>query len=598
MVNPHEDKSKMPTRYVVRIDPAANDGSGLIVTIPSTGNDYSSPSSLFRAAAAAASGIGLGQDDGTTTATDQTTSDSKKSAGTFVHDKIEEAISETKDMTKGKSHPEGKILCRDMEAEAVSTSTTAQSSCKTLRREDFNSALEYLEAKYVKSIVNEDDTTGNSSEQAAAAIKSLENEVKISDSNDQMKNMSGEAHLLEKRARVQNTESDDKTKNNLCKDSEGESDDASFGSGEKIVEGVGNSAEAKKELPVESVVKKLTIAAPGAASNEAGLLSAEESSPSEPKNVAESALPSFEHLPQPPQGQNQNNKGTSNGLMPHRYIQGYGHWPQRPPPRWPFPPHPFGMMYPPYPYPSPYFGMPPIVPQAPLSSPPNQGKNNTTQPPDAGKNKVEKEAKPKVKGADAVDNVVNSSSSSEANSPVIPALPALPPIDMKALQQDSLVEKAKMLVQQEILAEKGGKKKQTVVQVPFVALPPLSAFPPLPPVQDITQLQLLPTASAVDQSTPGSCKKMKGNSDSAHLFVVTAKNALVEANPIPPVQDMTQLSVLPTASAVDQSFSSSRKKLKVNSDSARLSAVTAKMVQVENLPLLGLPPLSPVQDTT
>ena len=284
MVNPHEDKSKMPTRYVVRIDPAANDGSGLIVTIPSTGNDYSSPSSLFRAAAAAASGIGLGQDDGTTTATDQTTSDSKKSAGTFVHDKIEEAISETKDMTKGKSHPEGKILCRDMEAEVVSTSTTAQSSCKTLRREDFNSALEYLEAKYVKSIVNEDDTTGNSSEQAAAAIKSLENEVKISDSNDQMKNMSGEAHLLEKRARVQNTESDDKTKNNLCKDSEGESDDASFGSGEKIVEGVGNSAEAKKELPVESVVKKLTIAAPGAASNEAGLLSAEESSPSEPKN--------------------------------------------------------------------------------------------------------------------------------------------------------------------------------------------------------------------------------------------------------------------------------------------------------------------------
>jgi len=172
-----------------------------------------------------------------------------------------------------------------------------------------------------------------------AAVKSIENEVKISDSNDQMKNMSGEAHLLEKRARVQNTESDDKTKNNLCKDSEGESDDASFGSGEKIVEGVGNSAEAKKKLPVESVIKlandksatsdtlDTTIAATGAASNGAGLLSTEESSSSEPKNVEESVLPSFEHLPhlpQPPQGRNQNNKGTSNGLRPHQYIQGYG----------------------------------------------------------------------------------------------------------------------------------------------------------------------------------------------------------------------------------------------------------------------------------
>eukprot|EP00985_Skeletonema_marinoi_P016396 scaffold8804_cov80-Skeletonema_marinoi.AAC.4 len=190
----------MPTRSVVRIVPPANGGG---VTAPSAGNDPS-PSSV---STAAADGIGSGEDNDAATAI---ISSASKSASTIADGKNEIDASDTTDKAEskveGNTNQEGKAC--DVEAEVVSISTTAGGQSKTLRREDFNSALEYLEAKYVKSIVIEDDAAaavaGSGSEQAA--VKSRKNEVKISDSGDQMEDKSGKACQLENRANGQNAQ--------------------------------------------------------------------------------------------------------------------------------------------------------------------------------------------------------------------------------------------------------------------------------------------------------------------------------------------------------------------------------------------------------
>jgi len=434
----------MPTRSVVRIVPPANGGG---VTAPSASNDPS-PSSV---STAAADGIGSGEDNDAATAI---ISSASKSASTIADGKNETDASDTTDKAEskveGNTNQEGKAC--DVEAEVVSISTTAGGQSKTLRREDFNSALEYLEAKYVKSIVIEDDAAaaavaGSGSEQAA--VKSRKNEVKISDSDDHMEDKSGKACQLENRANGQNAQSDNKAEKLHKISSAGESDDASFGLGEKIVEG-GNAAEAKK-LPVESVVKlpgdksaaTTTLAADpaaaGAASKKAVASQAEKSSSAgsvPPKGFEH--LPHMPHLQQPPQQQIQNTMATTNAPTPHQYHQGYAPWPQCPP-GWPFPPNPFGMMYPSYPPPYGFgYGMPPFVPQAQLQ--PMHGQHNASKPPDAGKNEAEEKAKSKV--TDEVDDTAKSPSN-ETSSTEYPPPPALPPIDATALGEDLLVEKAK-----------------------------------------------------------------------------------------------------------------------------------------------------------
>ena len=80
-------------------------------------------------------------------------------------------------------------------------------------------------------------------------------------------------------------------------------------------------------------------------------------------------------------------------------------------------------------------------------------------------------------------------------------------------------------------------------------------------------------ASAVDQSTPGSCKKVKANSDSTPLSGIDSlvaksadeKKAQVEVIPLPAAK--VQVPVLPSASdvAVDQSSPSSNKKRSLDS---------------------------------
>jgi len=148
-------------------------------------------------------------------------------------------------------------------------------------------------------------------------------------------------------------------------------------------------------------------------------------------------LPHMPHLQQPPQQQIQNTTAT-NAPTPHQYPQGYAPWPQCPP-GWPFPPNPFGMMYPSYPPPYGFgYGMPPFVPQPQLQ--PMHGQHNASKPPDAGKNEAEEKAKSKV--TDEVDDTAKSPSN-ETSSTEYPPPPALPPIDATALGEDLLVEKAK-----------------------------------------------------------------------------------------------------------------------------------------------------------
>eukprot|EP00984_Skeletonema_dohrnii_P006803 scaffold2425_cov76-Skeletonema_dohrnii-CCMP3373.AAC.19 len=431
----------MPTRSVVRIVPPA-DGGG--VTAPSAGNDPS-PSSV---GTAAADGISSGV-DGYDAAT-AITSSASKSASTIADGKKETAASDTTDRAEsqvegGNTTQEG-TAC-NVEAEVVSISTTAGGQSKTLRREDFNSALEYLEAKYVKSIVIEDDAAaaaGSGNEQAA--VKSRKNEVKISDSDDHnTEDKSGKACQLEKRAIGQNAQSYNKAEKLRNISSAGESDDASFGLGEKKVEG-GNAAEAKKS-PVESVAKLtgdksaantlVPTAAADATSKKTGVSAAESSAGSVPPKGFEH-LPHMPHLQQPPQQQIQNTMATANTPTPNQYPQGYAPWPQCPP-GWPFPPNPFGMMYPPYPTPYGFgYGMPPFVPQPQLQ--PMHGQHNASKPPDAGTN--EAEGKPKSEVADEVDDNAKSTSN-ETSSTEFPPPPVLPPIDATTLGENLLAEKAK-----------------------------------------------------------------------------------------------------------------------------------------------------------
>eukprot|EP00985_Skeletonema_marinoi_P013179 scaffold6500_cov100-Skeletonema_marinoi.AAC.1 len=397
------------------------------------------------------------------------------------------------------------------------------------------------------------------------------------------------------------------------------------------------------------------------------------------------------HLQQPPQQQIQNTMATTNAPTPHQYPQGYAPWPQCPP-GWPFPPNPFGMMYPPYPPPYGFgYGMPPFVPQPQLQ--PMHGQHNASKPPDAGKNEGEEKAKSKV--TDEVDDTAKSPSN-ETSSTEYPPPPALPPIDATALgypQQppyqpfgfgfgvshfvpqaqypmqgekdvsqppdtgnsevevenkaksevtdkvddtakstsgetkeseslslptlppirtildrnndkpalldtDALVEKAKMLVEQEMLAEEMAAKKKRGEVCTLPALPPSvskTQVPLLPAAvgqssSSCTILELLRSrtklgANTVDQSSSSSSSSKKLKVDPAKLAAFTAKNPQVEDLPLHALPS-------PSASAVDQSSvsSSSSKKLKV--DSARLAAFEAKNAQVEDLPLRAHPSAS------
>lgn len=643
----------MPTRNVVRID---GNGAGISATPSSAGSDSTPSLSLSTAAATTSATGGIGSGEGDVVATGQIISATKS-------DKNEVANDSTKnDAAESQVEEDNTTVCH-VTAELVSPSTTGgeSSSTKTPRREDFNSALEYLEAKYVKSIVIEDEVTGGGNGQESAVTSTtIEVKTKVFDSDNQMqmedKSKSRKADLLAERAHGQQSMNDNKSKETCRISLAGGLDGASFESGEKIVERVGNAAETKKKLPVESVVKQssdeaatCTLVPPFAADDTAAngktaVSATDESSATESKNNDGSepskGAENSQHRLQPPQQQNQNNEVATNGpMMPHQYPQGYGTWPQYPSQSWPFTPPPFGMMYPPYP--PPFWGMPPtFVPHIQAQLQPVQGEDNATQTPDARKNEDKRETKKMVK-----DEVVNTakSSSSETNSTEIPPLPPLPQLDMTtlvptnlalethqdtldketkmALDEDSLVERAKLLVKKEMLAEekayKKGKELERVLRPP--ALPPVhqqlrnnfysrGEFQ----VAFASHVPQLPSASAVDQSfsSSSSGKEMKVNSDSASLSTTAPKFATAgipvpALPPFPPFASTVQVPVLPSISALEQSAEWSSKKLKTNFDSARfmsparLSTFVGKNPLIEGLPGLRLrpPALPPVGDT-
>lgn len=344
-------------------------------------------------------------------------------------------------------------------------STTGGRQFKSPRREDFTSVLEYLEAKYVKSFMIEVDAAGGGSVQAAA--KSQKNKVKMSESSDPTEDKSiMEVYRLEKKKKGQKVKKVKKSKEPPQISSAGESVGASFRLEKKKVKGA-NATKAKK-LPVPSSKVKLpsaksatspnppvpAAAIAAAASKKTDDSMAKQSSVSEPTTaITLIDATDVEHLPKPPQQQNQNTTATTNGPMSQQNHQGHAPWPQCPPPGYypmmpfPFPQPPFGM------YPPPFgFGMyPPFVPQAQLLQP-MQGQYNVTQPPpgyvsrppqaqahapDAGKDELEKETKSEVTGK--CDDRAKSTSDTSSTELLQLPLPALPPIDVAALGEAPLV---------------------------------------------------------------------------------------------------------------------------------------------------------------
>ena len=468
----------MPTRNIVRVVPPPGGGGVVIITAPA-GNSPPSSSSSSSGTATASSGAGEVNNDVDNAASALTSlssilvstiPDGGKNGATALVDTTSNATESPQ--IEGDANQEGV----DVDVES------GQSKSSSPRREDFDSVLEYLEAKYVKSIKIEDGSAAaaaDGSEQAdaaaaAAAAKSQEkNEVELL-----LRQSILEAHQLEKKMEGQNTK--------------------------KIVKG-GNAANSTEKLPVPSSGAKFPSTGESATahthntaasiiaeaeSKKKALLSSSETTTNAfgyvvPKNWLNAM--GVTNLPQPPQqqqNQNTTEAKTSGPVVPQQYPQGYAPWPQCPPPGYypmmPFPPPPFGGMYPPYPPPS--FGMQP---------PPMQGQKN--QPPpsvhdaqDAGKN-------------DQEDGFVGQ------DTILVSPLPALPPIDAAALGVAPLVQDgSKCHTALSILSEENAERDaaKNVVEVP--------SLPALPRVKDTTHMPQTPSfAKRFHENLPSSSSKKR-----------------------------------------------------------------------------------------